>query len=75
MSTETLNRIMDETSARLASASHGAEVQAIGLDHMNKMGADLAEALFTHFGAGGFTDAEINAAILRTPRAWVCNLP
>ena len=69
MSAETLNRIMNETSARLATASHGAEVQAIGLDHMTKIGADLAEALFTHFGGGSFTDAEINAAILRTREA------
>lgn len=66
MSAETLSRIADETSARLAVASHGAEVQAIGIQTMTAIGADLAEALFTHFGAGTFTNAEINVAILKS---------
>ncbi|MCJ2039552.1 hypothetical protein MKK55_11455 [Methylobacterium sp. J-059] len=65
MSAETLIRILDETSARLATVRHEAEILEIGADHAAKSSADLAEALFTHLGGGEFTDAEINFGIMR----------
>ena len=57
------DRLFQETEARLAVASYGAETQAIGLDHMAATGRHLAEVLFTRVSAEPFTNAEINTAI------------
>lgn len=65
MSAETLTRIMEQTGARLAVASYGEETLAIGLEHMTKIGADLAETLFTHVSAEPFSNSEINALVLK----------
>lgn len=65
MSTDSLIRILDETTAHLATVSDEAEILAIGADHAAKSSADLAEALFTHLGGGEFTNAEVNFAIMR----------
>ena len=64
MSIPSIQRIMEETSARLSVARYGAETQAIGLDHMTATGRHLAEVLFARVAAEPFTDAEINVAIL-----------
>lgn len=66
MSAETLNRIYAESAKRLTSAGCDDEARTIGLDHMRKVGADLAENLFAHVAGEGHNASIINGVILRS---------
>lgn len=66
MSAASLTRIMEETSAKLAAAPHGDETLAVGVDHMTRIGVDLAEVVFATFRTEPYTNEQINVAILKT---------